>query len=63
MESGVEIKCTPHEFKQQYITQMQEQAHSIKEKCLGYKVDYIAADNAQAFNEVLSAFLIRRQKQ
>jgi uncharacterized protein (DUF58 family) len=63
METGVEIKCTPHEFKQQYITQMQEQAHSIKEKCLGYKVDYIAADNAQAFNEVLSAFLIRRQKQ
>jgi uncharacterized protein (DUF58 family) len=63
METGVEVKCTPHQFKQQYITRMQAQALAIKEKCLGYKVDYIAADNAQAFNEVLAAFLIRRTKQ
>ncbi len=63
LETGIEVKCSPQEFKQQYVQRMQAQMHTIKEKCLGYKVDYVAADNAQAFNEVLAAFLIRRQKQ
>lgn len=49
------VKKAYHELVQSYFTE-------LRNKCLQYKIDYVPVDIRKGYNEVLSSYLISRQK-
>ena len=62
LETNEQIKLRPNEVRSAYLEQMQKFYERLKMKCLQYKIDFVAADQAQGFAPVLQAFLVRRNK-
>ncbi|MCW3122706.1 MAG: hypothetical protein JWQ38_2198 [Flavipsychrobacter sp.] len=62
MESGERIKLQPQQIKDQYISKMHDFQELIENRCHQYQVDRIAVDLSKPVEEVLHAFLIKRNK-
>ena len=62
MESGERIKLQPHQVKEQYISKMRNFQEAIENRCHQYQVDRVAVDLSKPVEEVLHAFLIKRNK-
>ena len=62
MESGERIKLQPHQVKEQYISKMRHFQETIENRCHQYQVDRVAVDLSKPVEEVLHAFLIKRNK-
>ncbi len=62
MESGERVKLQPHQIKEQYIEKMNEFRLEVERRCHQYHIDRIAVDLARPVDEVLHAFLIKRNK-
>ncbi len=62
MESGERVKLQPQQIKDQYISKMRDFQQLIESRCHQYQVDRIAVDLSQPVEEVLHAFLIKRNK-
>lgn len=62
MENGEELKLRPQEVKNAYYREIRKYYDSIRTKCLQYKVDFVAADINEPFDQVLTSFLSRRTK-
>lgn len=62
MESGDRIKLQPHQVKDLYITKMRDFQQMIEDRCHQYQVDRIAVDLSKPVDEVLHAFLVKRNK-
>ena len=62
MESGDRIKLQPQQIKEQYITKMRNFQQMIENRCHQYQVDRVAVDLSKPVEEVLHAFLIKRNK-
>ena len=62
MESGERVKLQPQQIKDQYISKMCDFQQLIENRCHQYQVDRIAVDLSQPVEEVLHAFLIKRNK-
>ena len=62
MESGDRIKLQPEQIKEQYVTRMKEFREMIENRCHQYQVDRVAVDLSKPVEEVLHAFLIKRNK-
>jgi len=62
MESGERIKLQPQQIKEQYVSKMKEFRETIESKCHQYQVDRIPVDLSQPVEEVLHAFLVKRNK-
>lgn len=62
METDEKIKLRPHEVKKLYTEQMAGYYERLKQKCLQYKIDFIAADQQKGFVPILQSFLVRRSK-
>lgn len=62
MESGDRIKLQPQQIKEQYVTRMKEFREMIENRCHQYQVDRVAVDLSKPVEEVLHAFLIKRNK-
>ncbi len=62
MESGDRIKLQPQQIKDQYVTRMKEFQQVIENKCHQYQIDRIKVDLTQPVDEVLHAFLVKRNK-
>jgi uncharacterized protein (DUF58 family) len=62
LESGDKVKVHPSQVKEQYQASIKEFYHDLKLKCGQYKIDFIEADIAQGFDQILSAFLVKRSK-
>ena len=62
MESGDRIKLQPHQIKDQYIAKMRDFQQMIENRCHQYQVDRIAVDLSKPVDEVLHAFLVKRNK-
>jgi uncharacterized protein (DUF58 family) len=62
MESGEEVKLNPTEVKEAYVKEMTERTNSLKLKCGQYGIDYVEADIAQGFHQVLLPFLSKRKR-
>ena len=62
MESGDRIKLQPQQIKEQYITKMRNFQEMIENRCHQYQVDRVAVDLSKPVEEVLHAFLIKRNK-
>ncbi len=62
METGEELRLTPNEIKDKYITAIADFKNKLKLRCAQYKIDFIEADINRGFKEVLLPYLIKRQK-
>ena len=62
MESGEEVKVNPSRVKDTYLERMNAYKQDLKLKCLQYRIDFVEADIAAGFNQVLLQYLIKRSK-
>lgn len=62
LESGEKVKIQPSQVKAQYQAAIKDFYHNLRMKCGQYKIDFIEADIAQGFDQILSAFLVKRGK-
>jgi uncharacterized protein (DUF58 family) len=62
MESGDRVKLQPQQIKEQYISRMRNFQALIESRCHQYQVDRVAVDLSKPVEEVLHAFLIKRNK-
>jgi len=62
MESGERIKLQPHQIKDEYVRKMRDFQEMVAAKCHQYKIDRVAVDLSKPVDEVLHAFLVKRNK-
>ena len=62
LESGEKVRVQPSQVKERYQASIKAFYHDLKLKCGQYKIDFIEADIAQGFDQILSAFLVKRGK-
>jgi uncharacterized protein (DUF58 family) len=62
MENGDRIKLQPQQIKDQYVGRMREFQELIANRCHQYQIDRIAVDLSKPVDEVLHAFLVKRNK-
>jgi len=62
MERGDRIKLQPQQIKDQYIDKMRNFQQMIEDRCHQYQVDRVPVDLSKPVEEVLHAFLVKRNK-
>lgn len=62
LETGEKVKLQPNQVQDTYRQQIAEFSHELKMKCGQYKIDFIEVDIAQAFEDVLYAYMVKRAK-
>jgi len=62
METGERVKLQPAQIKEHYINKMNEYKHIIENRCHQYRIDRVWVDLAKPVDEVLHAFLVKRNK-
>lgn len=62
METGTVLKAHASKVKDAYLQQISEYRKSLVLKCAQYKIDMVDADINAGFNNILEAYLIKRQK-
>ncbi|MFM9837699.1 MAG: DUF58 domain-containing protein [Cyclobacteriaceae bacterium] len=62
LESGEKLKLNPSEIKDKYETQLGQLHAELKMKCNQLKIDFVSVDSQKNYNEVLQAYLIKREK-
>ena len=62
LESGEKLKLNPTEVREAYLKQSAKRLKELKLRCTQYRIDLIEADINQGFNDVLLAYLVKRQK-
>lgn len=62
IENGEKVKIQPSEIREVYKASYQKLLTDITVKCMQYKIDFIAADINKGFDQVLSAYLIKRSR-
>jgi uncharacterized protein (DUF58 family) len=62
METGERVKLQPQQIKEQYISRMRNFQEMIESRCHQYQIDRVAVDLSKPVEEVLHAFLIKRNK-
>ena len=62
METGAVLKAHSNKVSGAYISQMSVYRQQLALKCTQYKIDMVDADINEGFENVLQAYLIKRQK-
>lgn len=62
METGAVLKAHTSKVKNAYLEQMNSYRQNLTLKCAQYKIDMVDADINEGFDNVLQAYLIKRQK-
>ena len=62
LESGDKVKVQPSQVREYYQSAIKSFYHDLKLKCGQYKIDFIEADIANGFNQILTSFLVKREK-
>lgn len=61
-ESGEQIKAHPNEIRETYLSQIKKFTDELAVKCGQYGIDFVPADIADGFNDVLLKYIIKRKK-
>jgi uncharacterized protein (DUF58 family) len=61
VETGEEINVYAENVRQKYTELVADYFKELKNKCLQYKIDYVPVDIHKGFNDVLTAYLLRRK--
>lgn len=62
LESNESIKLNPAQVKAEYQKTLHQFYKELKLRCGQYKIDFIEADIAEGFEQILSAYLVKRGK-
>lgn len=62
LETGTEVKVNPANIRGYYQEQVTKQFSALKLKCGQYKIDFIEADVAQSFDQILLPYFIKRSR-
>ncbi|MBB6004472.1 DUF58 domain-containing protein [Arcicella rosea] len=62
LESNESIKLNPAQVKVDYQKTLHQFYKELKLRCGQYKIDFIEADIAEGFEQILSAYLVKRGK-
>ncbi|PKH50559.1 DUF58 domain-containing protein [Tenacibaculum sp. Bg11-29] len=62
IETKEEINLHAHNVQQDYTKLSKNFFNNLKNKCLQYKIDYIPVDINEGYDKILTAYLVRRQK-
>ncbi|RZJ75423.1 MAG: DUF58 domain-containing protein [Flavobacterium sp.] len=62
METGLVLKANANKVADAYISKMRAYRQQLALKCAQYKIDLVDADMKEGFENVLQAYLIKRQK-
>ncbi len=62
METGEKIKLQPSQFRENYTKAVNAYFKDIEMRCADYRIDFMAANIGEGFNEVLLRYLLKRQK-
>ncbi|MCE3297184.1 MAG: hypothetical protein K0R65_2898 [Crocinitomicaceae bacterium] len=62
METGERLKLNPAALKEKYKTAVNSYFASIQSKCIQNRIDYVMADVAQGYDQVLLQYLLKRQQ-
>jgi len=62
METGDKVRLQPQQVKDEYLARMEEFRHMVENRCHQYKIDYVQVDLSQPVEQVLNAFLLKRNK-
>lgn len=62
VESGEEVKLHANAIKEKYVASMSAYLEKVQNRCYQEKIDFILANSQKGFNEILSSYLLKRQK-
>ena len=62
MESGEEVKLNPSQVRETFRTSALAHENEVKLKCSQYGIDFVKADIAKGFDQVLRTYLEKRSK-
>lgn len=62
METGERLKLNPAALKEKYKTAVNSYFASVQSKCVQNRIDYVLADIAQGYEQVLLQYLLKRQQ-
>lgn len=62
LESGQKVKVQPEQIRDSYRQTVTNYYQELKLKCGQYKIDFIDADIAQGFDQILTAYLVKHAK-
>ena len=62
LETNERIKLNPSQVKMDYRKTLQQFYQELKLRCGQYRIDFIEADIAQGFEQIMSAYLVKRAK-
>jgi uncharacterized protein (DUF58 family) len=62
LESGERVKLQPQQIKDQYVERIGQFRKEVADRCHQYHIDMVPVDLSRPVDEVLHAFLIKRNK-
>ncbi len=62
METGEKLRLNPVDLREMYKEQAMKRFSELKLRCHQYKIDLIEVDVNHGFNDLLMAYLVKRQK-
>lgn len=62
LETNEKVKLQPSQVKEYYQSAVKSFYQDLKLKCGQYKIDFVEADIALGFDQILTAFLVKRTK-
>lgn len=60
IESGAEVKVHPNKIRDAYRANLDRYRHQLELKCAQYHIDLVDANIHEGYNEVLKAYLVKR---
>ena len=61
-ETGEEVKLHPNQVKSHYTTMMADMKQELKLRCGQFNIDLVEADIQEGFRQVLTPYLLKRQR-
>ena len=62
VESGENIKINPSHYKENYVEKVDSYLNKMRLKCLQYKIDLIEVDINKGYDQIITSYLLKRQK-
>ncbi|MFD1141921.1 DUF58 domain-containing protein [Larkinella insperata] len=62
LETGEKVKVQPNQVRDNYQQAVKSFYHELKLRCGQYRIDFIEADIAKGFDQILTSYLVKRTK-
>lgn len=62
LETGEKVKLQPNQVRESYQQAIKTYFTELKMRCGQYKIDFVEADIARGFDQILTAYLVKRGK-